>query len=161
MSGANDLVVRPAKPADLGRMRAMWSEAAIQLVKLDPRQRLAPEAEQIWEKAAETWLQRPDSAVFVAVLNDNPIAYIVGQIEAARPGFVPDRIGVVSELAVDFHAKRGGLGRILLDALQKWFKAHGVTSLEARVPLAHPVAQAFWRAVGAGKISEQMWLRLD
>lgn len=139
----------------------MWSEAAIQLVKLDPRQRLAPNAEQVWEKAAEAWLQRSEVAVFVAVIDQNPIAYIVGQIEAARPGFVPERIGVVSELAVDFHAKRGGLGRILLDTLQKWFKAQGVTSLEARVPLAHPVAQAFWRAVGAGKISEQMWLRLD
>jgi hypothetical protein len=49
----------------------------------------------------------------------------------------------------------------MFDALCDWFKERGITAIEARVPSRHPIAQAFWRALGASELYEQMWLKLD
>lgn len=153
-----EIIVRRASEGDLERMRAIWREAADQYATLDPRYKVAPDGEAQWETALRSWLVRADTAVLVGVIEGKPLGYLVGMVEHGRPGFLPERYGYVSELAVDFHTKQGGMGRALLKAFKGWLAEQGIAHLEARVPLAQPIAQAFWRALGAGKVYDQMWL---
>ncbi len=153
--------VRRAAPSDAARMAAIWLEAAEAFAKADPRVRLAEDAAALWQAALETWFTRADMALFVAVdETEMVLAYIIGECVPNAPAFLPPRYGVVRDLAVDYHAKSGRLGRELLAALRAWFAEQGITQLEVRVPYRHPVAQAFWRALGARKTADQMWLKV-
>lgn len=155
------LSVRRASAADAPALRAIWLEAAQAFVKADRHYRLAPDGADEWQMALETWLGRPEVAVFVAERGGRTLGYIVAALAQNQPGLLPAHYGFVSDLAVDFHAKTGGVGRALLDAVKAWFRAGGITRIEARVPARNAVAQAFWRAIGAHKTYEQMWLRAD
>jgi GNAT superfamily N-acetyltransferase len=168
MTGAFTFAVRRGAADDLPALSGIWLEAAEAFVKADPRYALAEGAAAAWAEAMNGLMARPDAAIFVAA-HTNPsdpaqhnraIGYIVGTVEANMPGLMPARYGLVSDLAVDFHAKSGRIGREMYYALQDWFRAQRVTHIEARVPFRHPVAQAFWRAMGATKVSERMWLGL-
>jgi ribosomal protein S18 acetylase RimI-like enzyme len=156
-------VVRNATPADVDRMLALWQEASQMLTSADSRYRLAPDAAERWQAALHNWLHHDDIAVFVAestVHEGQILGYIVGSIVDNLPTLMPEHYGYVSDLAVDSHGKASGIGRNLFDALQAWFRARGLLHVEARVPHRHPIAQAFWRALGATELYDQMWLKL-
>lgn len=153
--------VRRAHRSDAESLLAIWKEAAEALVKADPRFKLTEESPARWRDGLLAWLGRPDMAVFVAERSDGQvIGYIIGTLAENTPGLVPERYGLVSDLAVDYHAKSGGIGRQMLEALKGWFVSQQVSHMEARVPFHHPVAQAFWRAIGASKVYDQLWVKL-
>lgn len=153
--------VRRAHRDDAEMLVAIWKEAADALVKADPRFKLTDESPARWRDSLMGWLGRPDMAVYVAQKTDGPvIGYIVGQLAENTPGLLPERYGLVLDLAIDYHAKSSGIGRGLFEALKGWFVEQRASHVEARVPFHHPVAQAFWRAIGATKLYDQMWVKL-
>jgi ribosomal protein S18 acetylase RimI-like enzyme len=157
-------VVRGATASDADNMLALWQEANQMLAKADSRYRLAPDAASRWTASLQDSLNRDDMAIFVAestVREGHLIGYIIGSIADSLPWLEPERYGYVSDLAVDSHGKASGIGRNMFDALKGWFRERGVLQVEARVPHRHPIAQAFWRALGASVVSELMWLKLD
>jgi hypothetical protein len=157
-------VVRVATPADADKMLAVWQETADMLAKVDSRYRLAPDAAVRWQESLHTMLNRQDIAVFVAestVREGHILGYIVGSVVPNMPTFAVQRIGLVSDLAVDSHGKVGGIGRSLFDAQATWFREQGIQHVLALVPHRHAIAQAFWRALGATTLLDQMWLKLD
>jgi GNAT superfamily N-acetyltransferase len=156
-------VVRRAAPSDAEQMLALWQEAAEMLASADSRYHLAPDAAARWRNALQDWLTRDDAALFVAesaAQDGHVLGYIIGSIVANLPALVPEQYGFVSDLAVDAHGKVGGIGRGLFEALKIWFHEKGISHIEARVPHRHPVAQAFWRAIGATELYEQMWIKI-
>jgi GNAT superfamily N-acetyltransferase len=162
-SGAR-FVVRRAALADAEKMLALWQEAAEMLTQADSRYRLAPDAAARWRTSLQSWLQRDDTALFVAestAQTGRVLGYIIGSVVDNLPTLVPERCGYVSDLAVDAHGKVGGIGRGLFEALKVWFREQGIAHVEARVPHRHPVAQAFWRAIGATELYEQMWIKIE
>jgi ribosomal protein S18 acetylase RimI-like enzyme len=145
-------------------MLAVWQEAADMLAKVDSRYRLAADAATRWQETLSAMLNRQDTAVFVAVSKvrkGHILGYIVGSVVPNMPTFTVERIGLVSDLAVDSHGKVGGIGRSLFDALAKWLREQGIQQVVALVPHRHAIAQAFWRALGATALLDQMWLKLD
>lgn len=155
----NDLIVRRAQATDSDALCAIWLENAELLVKADTSYGLAPDAAEQWQAALATWLGRPDVAVFVAERQGKVLGFLVAALAGNAPGLLPARYGFISDLAVDPHAKSGGIGRALLEATRAWFRSGGIDQIEARVPARNAVAQAFWRAVGATRTYEQMRLR--
>ena len=156
--------VRRATLADTDAILFVWRETAEMLARGDSRYRLAPNAAECWQADLQNWLKRDDLAVFVAESTLKPghvLGYIVGSVVSNIPTLKPGNYGYVSDLAVDSHGKAGGIGRSLFDALKGWFRERGVTHVEARVPVRHAIAQAFWRALGASELFEQMWLKLE
>jgi ribosomal protein S18 acetylase RimI-like enzyme len=156
--------VRRAAADDADKLLFIWQETADMLSKSDRHITFAPDAADCWRRDLLEWLQRDDVAVFVAesqIAEGKVLGYIVGSIANNPPVLTPRQYGYVSELAIDSHAKMGGLGRSMLEALKLWFKERNLTHIEARVPNRHAIAQAFWRALGASELYDQMWLRLD
>ncbi len=142
--------VRRATSADAQDMQRVWQETVNMLSQTDARHRLKPNAPDIWHQNLLDSLERKDAAIFVAESVATPgriLGYIVGSVADNLPTLLPEQHGFVSELAVDSHGKASGIGRQLLDALKVWFRARGVTQIQALVPARHPVAQAFWRAL--------------
>ena len=156
--------VRRATSADAQDMARVWQETVDMLAQADARFRLKPNAPDIWLNTLLESLARDDLAVFVAESVTTPgriLGYIVGSVMDNLPTLLPERHGLVSELAVDSHGKAGGIGRQLFEALTSWFGERDVTHVQALVPAHQPVAQAFWRALGASELYDLMWLRLE
>jgi ribosomal protein S18 acetylase RimI-like enzyme len=141
--------IRLATVADAEKLAALWVEHTQDLAKLDRRFRIAENAATHYQTDITKWLERDDARILLAERQGKAIGFIVGW-QITRPPFqIPERSGLISELCVDGHARLGGIGSALLEGLQSWFRENGIEVIEAQVPQSHPIAQAFWRALGA------------
>jgi RimJ/RimL family protein N-acetyltransferase len=160
MTMDQSLLIRPANAEDADALALLWRDNADTLAKLDPRVRLAPDGMARWRAAFLTVLTNTNQHMVVTVRDRTPIGCMTGAIVPNMPGFLPDEIGVITELIVDSHGRGGGIGTGMLEAVTAWFSARQVTVVEANVPAHNPIAQAFWRALGAVEVSHQMRVKL-
>jgi GNAT superfamily N-acetyltransferase len=151
-------LVRPALQSDLITLGAIWHENRLVQQQFDARLRLAADAPARWQAAAAAWLASPECHMLMIEKQGRALGYIVGRIEAAPPGLLPDRLGIIIELNADAHARESGVGRALLGALRLWFGEQGVEQLAARTVGQSAVEQAFWRAQGAVDWMAWLWL---
>jgi ribosomal protein S18 acetylase RimI-like enzyme len=154
-----NVIIRPAHAADIPKMAMLWHEKMILQQQSDRRLTLLPDALARWSAAAGQWLNNDCCRMNVALRGDEIVGYIIGWIQASSPGLSPERIGVVTDIAVGLHSYQSGLGRLLLDALRGWFCEQDIIQLIAHVPRRQPVEQAFWRALGATELTDVMWIK--
>ncbi|MBZ0319747.1 MAG: GNAT family N-acetyltransferase [Anaerolineae bacterium] len=143
------LEVRPAVVADVEKLTVIWHEHMHDLAKLDRRFRITEDAPAHYRDDLQAWLGREDARILVAERDGRLIGFVVGWRIKRPPVQTPETIGLISDLCVDGHARQGGVGSALLDGLRGWFKEYQIEVVEAHVPQSHPIAQAFWRALGA------------
>jgi GNAT superfamily N-acetyltransferase len=133
----------------------MWYERA-----LLQQQRAAPNARARWAAAVDAGLKDADTGMFVAEGADGLLAgYIVGHVQLAPPGLLPERQGVVTEMAIDAHHYHGGTARALVEALRGWFAERRVEQILVMVSQRSPVEQAFWRGLGGRKWMDVLWIK--
>lgn len=153
------IFLRTACQEDLLSLSAIWYENRLVQQQYDLRIRLAPDAQDRWCSAAAEWLIIPDMQVLVYEKDDRVLGYIVGRVELAPPGLLPEQLGVVLELNADLHARESGVGSQLLHELRSWFLERGINQVVART-IGHSVVEhAFWRAQGAADWMAWLWLK--
>ncbi|MFP4321527.1 MAG: N-acetyltransferase family protein [Anaerolineales bacterium] len=141
--------VRDATETDLPELLRLRAERQDEYLAHEPRMPSHAKSADTWGAALAEWLAREDCRVVVAARGEGLIGYMIGWAWQ-QPPFVGDGpLGLISEMSVDGHCKQGGVGRALFSALADWFRAQGITAIEARAPHRHPIEQAFWRASGA------------
>lgn len=155
-----NVTIRPATLSDLPAMTTLWHEKTVVQQQSDARFRLLPDADARWSTSAAAWLDDPRCHMLVGERPDGVVGYIIGWIQDAPPGLAPEKVGLVSDMAVGLHSYQSGLGRMLLDALRAWFSEQELTVVLAHVPRRQPVEQAFWRALGATELTEMLWMKL-
>ena len=155
-----DVKICRATQNDIPTMAELWREKMILQQQNDRRFTLAPDGDATWAAAAMEWLENECYRVYVAQSQNKSVGYIIGRIDTAPPGLLPEHIGVVADIAVGVHSYQSGLGRLLLEALKDWFKEQGITRALALAPHRQPVEQAFWRALGATELTEVLWIKL-
>ncbi|MBL8162751.1 MAG: GNAT family N-acetyltransferase [Anaerolineae bacterium] len=154
------LTIRPARSSDLPQLTHLWHEQLILRQQTDMRLRLGDDAPRHWAKAAESWLDAPDRAFFVAHTDAEVLGFIMASLQRFPPGALPGVLGVVVDLVVDLHQQGGGVGRALFAALRTWFVEQGVQQVIIRAPERSTVGQAFWRSQGAAEVVGWLWLKL-
>jgi ribosomal protein S18 acetylase RimI-like enzyme len=155
----SSVIIRPAVAADIPKTAVLWHEKIILQQQSDSRLKLLPDASTRWTAAAAEWLTNDRCRMNVALRNDEIVGYIVGWIQANQPGLLPERLGVITDIAVGVHSYQSGLGRLLLESVRAWFREQGINQLIAHVPSRQPVEQAFWRASGATELIDMMWIK--
>lgn len=153
------ITIRPATKADLPELSRLWYEKTALHQQSDSRFQLASDGQVRWQAAAAGWIVNPAYAVRVAERDTHLLGYIIGQVEPSPPGLVPEKIGVVREIAVDLHGNTPAVGHQLLEALRSWFAAQSIQSIIAYVPHRQVVEQAFWQAQGAAEWIDILWLK--
>jgi GNAT superfamily N-acetyltransferase len=141
---------------DLPALAKLWYEKLV--MQTERRISPAPDARESWAAAAQTWLNDPRCGLFAAERDDDLIGYIAGWTQP-MPGLVPERIGLITEIAIDAHRYHGGVGRALFEALRAWFKTQGIEQIAIWTPCYDAVAQAFWRSLGAAEWVDVLWIR--
>jgi GNAT superfamily N-acetyltransferase len=136
----------------------MWYEKTVLQQQADARLRFVPDAEARWQAAAAGWLDDRRMAVLVAQEADACVGYVVVRVEPGPPGLMPERLGVLQDMALDTHRYRGGIGRGLIAGAEDWLRGQGVQQLTVAVSRRSAVEQAFWRSLGAREWMDCLWM---
>jgi ribosomal protein S18 acetylase RimI-like enzyme len=86
--------------------------------------------------------------VILAKEGEKAIGFAHGMIK-----FLPDylggfAVGSITHVYVDDNARRSGIGKILVNLLQDWFRMKKVHSVELQVISGNPEAKEFWKKLG-------------
>jgi GNAT superfamily N-acetyltransferase len=132
--------VRPALPSDLARLDPLYAERQTIVTQADPRLPPLP--------GAPAWLGR--GAHGQVWVGGEPVGgYLSLWLGQWPAGGLPHQTGLIDHMALDAHAYYPGLGRALYAAAHSWLAERGAAEVLALVPRYDPVAQAFWRTLGA------------
>ncbi|PJF28362.1 MAG: hypothetical protein CUN53_00560 [Phototrophicales bacterium] len=153
------IAVRPTLEADLPHLVHIWYEKWTLLSQADRRIRLASDAKERWINTARAWIVAADTHMASALTDEIPIGYTVGRVMDAPPGLIPDKMGVVMDIALYGHRSYPGAARLLIGTLRAWFAAHGVEQIVVWAARRQPVEQAFWRSLGAVEWMDGLWLK--
>lgn len=116
------------------------------------------------EAAATRWLEdslaaadRGEGIVLVAVA-DEAVAGVI----SIRPTkhFTGERDGYIGVLAVDVHAARHGIGRLLVEAAQAWARDQGLANLTLHTGAFNTSARSFYAALGFREEEVRLTLEL-
>ena len=150
--------VRLAGPQDEDAIVALWHEHMLWHQQCDPRLALAPDAPAHWRETLRLWLENRDMRVLVA---EGPagqiVGFAIGMVRDNASVMRPARFGYINELAVTEAWRRRGIGRRLVQALFDWFTQQGINTYRLTAAHRNPVAQAFWRSLGADDLLDVLW----
>jgi ribosomal protein S18 acetylase RimI-like enzyme len=97
-------------------------------------------------------------ALLVAEAGENLVGFVHAIVREppAFPVFVPRRYAVVDGIVVKSGFQNHGIGRILMDKMQEWAIAKGVTSIELNVYEFNETAISFYESLGYRTFSRKM-----
>ncbi len=151
--------VRLATSNDLSTLADIWYENKVLNQQSDAGLVLVADAKDCWAEEAHQWLSNARCRIWVAS-RDAALGFMVIWLQEMPPGFSPQTVGCVTEMALDLHTPSSGAGQALLNAAREWLADQGINSMIAHVPHRQPVQQAFWRGQGARDWVDLMWLKL-
>lgn len=149
----SEVIVRPARLADLPDILTLWRQLQDINAAVDPRLTLSDAAPDWMADFLRQQMDNPNAAVLVALTGADPpvvVGYTLGQI-LRRPTLENGDCGYVADLCVREGRRGQGIGRQLYECLRAWFVGQGLTAIEVQVVRANPASQAFWRKMGCGE----------
>jgi ribosomal protein S18 acetylase RimI-like enzyme len=142
--------IREAVAADLPAMARMGARLAREHHRLDPARFFLPE-EPI-EDGYAWWLGKelvnPRAALLVAARRGRLAGYAYGRIERRDWNTLRERCAVGVDLWVEPRARRGGVGRALVEALAERFAARGEPRLVIQVAAGNDLALEVFAGMG-------------
>lgn len=152
--------VRLAATNDLVALADIWYENKVLNQQADTGLSLLPDAKNRWLQAAGYALADARCRMWLVSRDATIQGYVTVWLHDMPPGFTPEQVGCITEMALDLHTASAGAGRALLQAARAWLSDHRITALIVQVPHRQPVQQAFWRGLGARDWMDVMWLTL-
>jgi len=146
--------IRRVMPADLTQLGDLWQEQQTIITQWDSRRvKRRPDRRQ-WLGQTTLRLQSTAWRWYAAEVDAQVVGYIAGQVPPKSSEGI--QYGIIDEIALDAHTYHSGVGRELYAAISVWFAEMSVTKLLVKAPRYYPVAQAFWRALGASEWPSEM-----
>jgi ribosomal protein S18 acetylase RimI-like enzyme len=143
-------LLRDARPADLAALARMGARLAREHHTMDPARFFLPE-EPI-ESGYAWWLGKelvnPRAAILVAVRRGRVLGYAYGRVERRDWNTLRERCAVGVDLWVEPRARRGGVGRALVDALAQRFASKGQPRLVIQVAARNALARRIFSGTG-------------
>lgn len=150
------LVVRAARPEDVDEILRLWVQMVDFHADRDAalRMRTDTEAQESMRTYFRAGLENPDGLLLVAEIAhaEGLAGFLFAHIRTISPLALPPTAGFISDLCVDDRWRRHGIGRELYLAARDWFRERGQTVIRLNAATTNPVAQTFWRAMGASEL---------
>jgi hypothetical protein len=154
--------IRSATHSDIPILADYWYDKVALLQQFNSSLRLAPQAQQIWQRKAQHWLQASPDLFLCAVLDNIPIGAIVGQIVANDPWLLPESVGQVQAFVLDMHLPQTTfIGTQLLDALCQNYKTHNIQQVYIPQAIGISAESAFWQGTKAQQTHDIYCLELQ
>ncbi len=150
MPDQTTLLIATPESAELVRVAAMWESLQTQVAQLTGKPHLQPNAPIFREfvlKTLQQMLVAPDRKILVVRDSDRLLGFATASI-LPRPWLAAGAVGLLSAVWVEPDARRRGLAKRLVQALEDWLKGRDVGFVEVNWDLDNAPARDFWRAAG-------------
>lgn len=153
------MTVRPATADDFDALLELSIEADQLHQTLVPGIFRATELPYLSRALVEQLVAEPNTVLLVADRDGRTIGFVVANAKATgdSPALVARRYVYVAMLAVLGRERRGGAGRALIEAVERWAAEHGICEIELNVWEANADAVAFYERLGYSTQRRTMW----
>ena len=142
--------VRRAKTSDREAIVSLWTELIQLHQKLDSRFDPISNSVELYADHLKELLRSHDASIFVATtnLNQQIIGFIVAEIRPHPPFTKPGLYGYILDIFVVEQFRNRGVGAALVKAVQEWFQAKHIVSIQLFVSTSNQLSAAFWQKMG-------------
>jgi ribosomal protein S18 acetylase RimI-like enzyme len=145
----NELVIRPARLADLPEIAVLAGELVRMHHAVDPERFLLPErVEEGYAWWLERELGRAEAVVVVATIADQIVGYAYGTREGRDWNALLDEHGAIHDVFVATAARRGGAGRKLVESMVEELERRGAPRVVLSTMVGNEAAQRLFAACG-------------
>ncbi len=109
---------------------------------------LVPGGEKLWRVSVEKMSGGRFGRLLAAVRNGEVVGFGHGVVRYATDYLGGHKVGYISQLYVRPDRRTGGVGRILVAELEKWFREKNVHSFELQVICGNALGIGFWERLG-------------
>lgn len=153
--------VRRAQRDDQERLGTLWRAFLDEQAALDDRLDIADDALERWHNDFPMWLDDETRRIYVARADGAIQGFATAHRTGPPPIYAPAHEVYLDELYVVPEARRQGLGRQLVQAVQHWAEQLPAARIRLQMMSANDAANAFWEALGATPFSTSMTMELD
>jgi len=93
-------------------------------------------------------MEKEDSCVLVAADGEHIVGYCQATISKYPPVLVREKYVEIFDMAVTKKYQRQGIGRMIIDALRRWYADKDVDRIELKYLTANKSAEEFWTKMG-------------
>ncbi|MBC7814370.1 MAG: GNAT family N-acetyltransferase [Burkholderiales bacterium] len=156
--------IRPLVRDDVDALAALWGQLIIYHQALDPS--LPGPARNGARRYAQRLIERIDdreTLTLVADIDGEVVGFALGMVVDLAPDvFAQEKSGFLADIFVNEDHRRHGIGRALVEALERWFNdEHELQHYEWHVAAQNPEARAFWQSIGGRDVMVRMRVDLS
>ena len=151
MEGA--FTIRPGRREDAAEAARLWMRSAEEHTRHDPIYATAPDAERVMRRFLADLVGAGHSFLFVAVIGDQTVGFISGELREGSPAFRPKTWASVDDVFVEPDHRSLGVGRALLESVKRWAKDRGADGVSLQVAAANERGRKFYEGLGFREIS--------
>jgi ribosomal protein S18 acetylase RimI-like enzyme len=142
------VTARPATPADLPALAALYEGLRREMTDLHPMWPLADGLDPPVEEALGAALEDERARVVVGQIDEVVVGFLLARIEALLTTAADERVGSVRLVYTDHSAREVGVAEAMLDQVLTDLRALGLSKFDAHVLPGHRLAKNFFEAGG-------------
>ncbi|CAN5829101.1 GNAT family N-acetyltransferase [soil metagenome] len=119
----------------------------------DPVYAITPDTEKIMRRFLADLTSSSHSFLFVAILDEETIGFISGDLREGSPAFHPKTWASVDDVYVAPEYRSLGVGRALLSNVEAWSREKGANGISLQVAAANERARNFYDRLGFREVS--------
>ena len=144
-----DVVIRRAEESDLAKVAPLAGDLVRMHHETDPsRFLLIDGVEEGYARWLSREMARAEAVVLVAARGTEIIGYAYGTLEGRDWNLLLDTHGALHDVFVSSGARRGGVGRALVDAMARALEALGAPRVVLSTMVGNEAAQRVFRSCG-------------
>jgi ribosomal protein S18 acetylase RimI-like enzyme len=148
-----EFIVRAGRRDDAADAARLWVQSAREHTAHDPVYTISPDAEKTMRRFLADFTSSSYSFLFVAVLDDETIGFISGDLREGSPTFHPKTWASVNDVYVAPGYRSLGVGRALLENVESWAREKGASGISLQVAAANERGRNFYERLGFREVS--------
>lgn len=148
-----EFIVRRGRREDATDAARLWMQSAEEHTSHDPIYVTSPEAEKTMRRFLADLTSSSHSFLFVAVLDDETIGFISGDLREGSPTFHPKTWASVDDVYVAPGYRSLGVGHALLENVESWARDKGANGISLQVAAANERGRRFYERLGFREVS--------
>ena len=145
--------MRAGRRDDAADAARLWVRSAEEHTDHDPIYSTSPDAEKTMRRFLADLTTSSLSFLFVAILDDETIGFISGDLREGSPTFHPKTWASVDDVYVAPEYRSLGVGRALLENVEFWARDKGASGISLQVAAANERGRSFYGRLGFREVS--------